>query len=416
MGRHMSRSRFILENRRWLGAGVLLTFCSGFGQTYFIAIFAGEIRAEFGLTDGQWGAIYTAGTLASVGLMLWLGGLADRFRVRHLGLAVLGGLALACLAMAAVPAAWALPAVIFALRFCGQGMAFHLAMVGVSRWFAARRGQAVAVAGLGVAAGEALLPITFVALMGHLPWRALWLIAALVLLAALPLLWRLLRVERQPQSFAADPEARTGLDGRHWTRREMLRHPLFWMVLPLFLAPPSFATVLFFSPVHLAAVKGWELAEFVALFPVYTAASVSAMLLAGAFVDRLGAARLVPFYQVPLAGGFLLLSGAEGIPGAGLAMAVLGAAVGTHATLVQAFWVETYGTRHLGSIRSASVAAMVLGTALGPGISGLLIDAGITFPEQMGGIAAAILMASGLAYLGLRRVARTGSPARGGGA
>ena len=32
-------------NARWLIAGVLLMFASSFGQTFFIAVFAGAIRA-----------------------------------------------------------------------------------------------------------------------------------------------------------------------------------------------------------------------------------------------------------------------------------------------------------------------------------------------------------------------------------
>jgi MFS family permease len=85
---------FLQSNARWLLAGILLAFLSSFGQTFFISVFAGQIRAEFGLSDGDWGWAYTAGTAASAALMLWAGGLADRFRVRSLGGWVL--VALAC--------------------------------------------------------------------------------------------------------------------------------------------------------------------------------------------------------------------------------------------------------------------------------------------------------------------------------
>lgn len=400
----MDALRFVTENRRWLGAGMLLTFCSGVGQTYFISIFAGQIRAEFGLSAGQWGAAYTAGTIASAGLMLWLGGLADRFALRRLAPMVLAGLAAGCLAMALLPAGWALPLALFVLRFCGQGMVFHLAMVGTARWFAASRGRALAIVGLGVAAGEAFLPLGFVTLMGWLPWRTLWLLAALIPALAIPLLLVLLRVERRPRgSIGPGDDQQAGLGGRQWTRADMLRHPLFWMVLPLFLSPPAFATVLFFHQVHLAAVKGWPLAGFVALFPLYTAGSVGGMLLGGMLVDRFGTARIMPFYQLPLVAGFVLIGLAGVLPLAALAMVMIAVSIGTHAALVQAFWAETYGTRHLGSIKSAATAAMVLGTALGPGISGLLIDTGLSFPEQTGGIAALVVAAILLASLGLHR-------------
>ena len=67
----MGFKEFLLRNAPFLGVGVLLTFTSSFGQTYFISIFAGEIRQEFGLSHAAWGAIYAAGTMASAVVMIW---------------------------------------------------------------------------------------------------------------------------------------------------------------------------------------------------------------------------------------------------------------------------------------------------------------------------------------------------------
>jgi hypothetical protein len=41
-----------------------------------------------------------------------------------------------------------------------------------------------------------------------------------------------------------------------------------------------------------------------------------------------------------------------------------------------------YGTDHLGSVRAMATALMVVSTAIGPGITGLAIDWGVTFPDQ----------------------------------
>ncbi len=90
---------FLIQNARWLMAGALLTFLSSFGQTFFISVFAGEIRVSFGLSHGQWGGLYALGTLSSAFVMIWAGALTDRIRVRSLGAVTLIGLALACCAM-----------------------------------------------------------------------------------------------------------------------------------------------------------------------------------------------------------------------------------------------------------------------------------------------------------------------------
>ena len=80
---------FIRENAPFLATGALLSFLSSFGQTFFISIFGGEIRAEYGLSNGDWGLIYMIGTGASAAVMVFAGGLADRFRVRQLGITII---------------------------------------------------------------------------------------------------------------------------------------------------------------------------------------------------------------------------------------------------------------------------------------------------------------------------------------
>lgn len=396
---------FLRANAPFLLAGFLLSFLSTFGQTNFIAIFAGEVRGQFGLTHGEWGTVYAVGTLASAFVMLWAGVLTDRFRVRALGAVVLMALAATCLAMAANPWAWALPVVIFGLRFLGQGMASHTSGVAMARWFVASRGRALSIAAMGYAVGEVVLPLSFVALKEVVDWRWLWVLSAAILLAALPVLSRLLRLERTPQSMAAENPV-TGLGGRMWTRAQALRHPLFWMVCPVILSGPTFGTSFFFQQVHLAEVKGWPHLGLVAIFPIYTGAAVAAMLISGWAVDRFGAIRLMAFYPLPMALFFLVFPAVDSLTVAAFVVVLMGISSGSQATIPVAFWAEVYGTAHLGAIRATSGAVMVVGSALGPVLTGRLIDAGVDFSAQMAGIAAFCAGAVILATLGIARAVR----------
>jgi len=396
---------FLRANAPWLAAGFLLTFASSFGQTFFISVFAGEIRASFGLSHGAWGGIYAIATTASAAVMIYAGGLTDRFRVRHIGMGVLIGLVVAALSMAWITEAWMLVVVVFLLRLFGQGLMGHSAMVAMARWFVATRGRAVSVAGLGVATGEALLPITFVALLGLFDWRLLWVLAATILLVLLPILWALLRLERTPQSFAAT-DGNAGMGGRMWTRMEALRHPVFWMMVPALLGPAAWNTAFFFHQVHLAEAKGWAHVTLVALFPLFTASSVAFMLVAGWLVDRFGSTRLASVYLLPLVAGYMVFALAQGVSGGVLGMVLMGAGVGMHVTMMATFWAEVYGTRNLGSIRAMMASVMVLGTAIGPAVTGALIDLGIDFPAQAFAIAAYFLAASLMAALAGRNSAQ----------
>lgn len=394
---------FLRINAAWLAAGFLLTFTSSFGQTFFISLFAGEIREKFQLSNGQWGGLYTIATTASAIAMVWAGTLTDRYRVRSLGPIVFAGLALAALAMAAVPSVWVLVIVIFALRLTGQGMSNQLAIVAMARWFVATRGKALAIARLGYSTGEALLPMIFVALLALVQWRLLWVAAAGIVLLAIPPLAVLLQRERIPSEMAAGQDA-TGMDGRHWSRSDVLGHRLFWFAVPLLIGPPAFGTALFFHQVHLAEVKGWELLQFVALFPVYSGMGLVVMLASGWAVDRLGTARMIPWLLLPMAAGFFLMGRAETLSGAAVAFVLLALTTGANGTVPSAFWAEFYGTRHIGSIKALASALMVFGSAIGPGLTGLLIDLGYPLPTQMVGIALYFVVAALLMGLGVRSV------------
>lgn len=393
---------FFRDNAPWLTAGALLTFLSSFGQTYFISIFAGEIRTEFNLSHAAWGGIYALGTTLSALVMVWAGGLTDRYRSRSLGTAILLFLAFACLFMALNPFAALLPLVIFCLRFGGQGMVSHIAVVSMSRWFVANRGKALSIAGLGFALGEAALPIVFVAALTVLDWRFLWGFAALMALAGIPALRVLLRQERTPQSHA-ESNASLGMDQRHWTRAAALRHPLFWFMVPALLGPAAFSTAFFFQQVHFAEIKGLAHLQLVALFPLYTGVAVTAMIGSGWLLDRFGTPRVIPWFQLPMIFGFALFAAAQGQGTVAMGLGFVALTTGANATLPNAFWAEFYGTAHMGAIKAMAAAVMVLGSALGPGLTGVLIDAGIALDQQYWGVALYFLLSSALMWMGVRR-------------
>ncbi|MDT8855093.1 MFS transporter [Paracoccaceae bacterium Fryx2] len=396
---------FLRRNAPWLGAGFLLTFASSFGQTFFIAIFAGDIRQEFGLSNAGWGGVYAVATMASAAVMVFAGGVTDRFRVRLIGPVILASLAGAATLMSLSSGIVALTCAVFLLRLMGQGMMGQTAMVAMSRWFVATRGRAISIAGLGVALGEAMLPLAFVALMGWFDWRTLWLFAAGFLLLAAGAMVLILKSERTPQAMARESAA-VGMFGRNWTRVQALRHWFFWLSLPALIGPSAWNTAFFFHQVHFAQAKGWAHFDLVTLFPIYTVTGVGSMLLTGWLADRLGSARIAGVYLIPIAIGYVLIGSAPGLGMAAVGLVFMGLSAGAHMTMSAALWAEFYGTANLGRIRAMTGAFMVLGTAIGPGLCGWLIDRGIDLPHQAYGISAYFVVTAGLAAFGGRRAAR----------
>ena len=393
---------FIKNNLQWLSAGILLTFLSSFGQTYFISIFSGEIRNTFDLSHGDWGLIYGFGTFASAIVMIWAGGLTDIMRVRKLGPIVLCALSASCLFMAFNPLVALLPVVIFCLRLTGQGMSTHIAAVAMSRWFVSNRGKALSISNLGFSFGEALIPLFLVSALIYFSWQKIWILATLVTLFSIPILIWLLRQERSPQSIDAEDQS-LGMNKLHWTRKQTISHPLFWFMMPAVIGQSAFNTAFFFQQVHFSEIKGWEHLNLVSMFPVYTGVAICMMILSGILLDKLGTAKLIPYFQLPMIIAFILFAFGETLYSALLGFIFLGITSGANTTLPYAFWAEFFGTKHLGSIKAAAAAAMVLGSAIGPALTGILLDFDISLNFQYVGISIFFVLSSLFMWVGISR-------------
>jgi len=76
---------------------------------------------------------------------------------------------------------------------------------------------------------------------------------------------------------------------------------------------------------------------------------------------------------------------------------------GGNNTLPNAFWAEFFGTAHIGAIKAMVAAVMVLGSAIGPGITGLFIDLGVGLEQQFLWIAGYFLFTTTCMYIGISR-------------
>ncbi len=381
MSKPQTYGAFLSGNARWLGAAFLMTAFSGFGQTFFISLSAGDVRAELDLSNGAFGSLYMAATLGSALTLPTLGRVLDRFSVAQVAAGVMVMLGLFCALMASATSIWMVGLALYGLRLFGQGMMSNTAMTAAGRWFDAQRGRAVAVIGLGFPASEAIMPVTFVAIMSTFGWRQGWWVAVAVMLAlVLPIVLLLLRKERVPVNTATDVKV---VERRHWTRAEVLRDPMFYLVSAGVLAPPFIVTAVLFHQSYLVELRGWTRELFAMAFIVMSASAVLSSLVLGQLIDRFTARRILPFMLVPLACGTAVLALVHAPYAPFIFMALIGLSNGFVATFTGALWPELYGTRHLGAVRSVVFAFMVFASALGPGLAGWLIDFGVPYDGQI---------------------------------
>ncbi|MGB5720344.1 MAG: MFS transporter [Woeseiaceae bacterium] len=397
---------FIRRNFRWIAGGFMLTYFSSVGQTYFISASVSEWQVTFDLSHGEFGRLYMFATLASAVCLPLVGRLADLVPAHHLVAMVMPVLAGAALMAGYASSVPILVVAVFLLRLFGQGMMTHIALTSTGRWFVAERGRAVSLVVLGHQGGEATIPLAFAALTIACGYRVGWTSAAIALLViGLPFIYWCYRKPRVPHGQLST-ETTTSTPVRSWTRREVLRDPIFWVLLTGVLAPAFIGTTIFYHQNYLTVLHDWPPQLFSVSLLVMALTTVGCALITGAVIDRFGATLVLPYFLLPLAGACFAVGYSGSETTLFIAMVLLGISYGISSTLFGSLWPEIYGLAHLGAVRSITVSAAVLATAAGPGLTGTLIDRGMGLPAQMMFFGVYCLAAAGalsMASLSLQR-------------
>ena len=393
-----------------------MTFWSAPGQTFLISLFSGELRSDLGLSDGEFAAIYSLATLLSAIVMIWSGSLVDRVDLRRLSIAIVLGLGIGCGMMSLSSGLITLLISLFVLRQLGQGLMFIVSSTAMVRYLDEHKGKATALAGMGYAVAEAVMPGMLVALLLWAGWRHSWQIAGILLvLFMVPAILYLLRGHvqrhREYEARLANPTTHDVhvVRRRQWTRAEVIRDRYFYLFAPGLMSQPLMFTGFIFHQVHLVESKEWPLIGWAALFSIYAMVSVATKLVTGHVIDRYGAIRMIPLVALPMGVGLVILSFSSSLFGGGVFLVLTGITVGFQSTAVAPFWSEMYGNQHLGAIKSLGSAVMVFCTALSPIVMGWQIDIGTDMNSLASAAAIYIFLTSGLAYYAYRsRPGRSG--------
>ena len=287
----------------------LATFCSGPGQSFVFSVFVDPILADTGLSRVYLSTLYAFGTGVSAIMVVVVARLIDRFGARLMLAGIAFGLGIACFGMSAAAGPIALFLGFAAMRALGQGSLPVTANILTAQWFVERRGRAMAVVVLGLAASNALLPPVTQSLIGAFDWRTAYIVlGAAIWMLLIPT--SLLIVRNRPEAVGLHPDGSPepvqepgGEDKQERGSWEAVSSLNFWLLAVPLAAIPFAVTALVFHQISILGEQGISAAAAAGVFVPFAAASAAATAFSGFLIERLGPRQPTVYQHVLAARG-----------------------------------------------------------------------------------------------------------------
>ena len=297
--------------------------------------------------------------------------LADRVGPRLVATLVAAALGAACVGMAFARGFAAFFLAFAALRALGQGSTPINATLLTAQWFVLRRGRAMAMMGLGLAASLALLPPLSRVLIDAVGWREAYVVLG-VTVWALVIPATLLLARDTPEEMGLHPDgldhpplreaAGTAAPGE----RRVFSSLTFWLLALPLTTSPFVVTALVFHQAGIFAERGLSAGVAAAVFVPFALTTALSSTLAGFAVDRLGPVPLfllsMLLLVLALAASRLIESAADAV----LYASLLGTSSGAQRIVQSVLWAHYYGRHGLGRVQGSATSIMILMSALGP--------------------------------------------------
>jgi len=358
--------------------GLIFTFFSSFGQSFFIGLFNSSIRTDLNISHGQFGTIYALATLLSSFSLIWIGKKIDDFKLIYYSLFVIFLLFFSSLFFSFVNSILFLFIGIYLLRLSGQGLMSHTATTSISRYFNLNRGKALSATWLGLSAAEFILPITIVFFLSIYSWRSIWISIALLIILFLPIISFLTIKNIKLSSREKKNRNLKKINIKSWTRKEVLLDPKFYLISLVMLALPAINTGVFVYQSFILESKNWDDFVIAKSFMFYSFFSVGTLFISGPIVDKFTSRKILPLMNIPSFFAMVILFFSDNYTSAYIVLGLMGISNGLANVLGSSTWAEIYGVKYIGSIKALTTSMMVFSTAFGTAIFGIIIDLGYT--------------------------------------
>jgi MFS family permease len=372
----MTYSELLQKEPRPLFFAMVNSFFSCYGQSHFLALFSLALFQHYQITNTFFGSLYASATLISAFALPVLGPLIDRVDVRKYCLGITFGLALGLFLLLQTKSLFVLFSSIFLLRLCGQGLCTHVNGVCTARYFGLNRGKALSLTNIGFPLAEGLFtPLVAFLILQTNTEKTLTLLLCLLFLIYLPATYyttRKIPLFNRPalQQEMADVHT-SSVD---WTPQQVLKHKIFYLLISHSIFPAFSLTGFLIYQTSYAASKHWPLQIIAFSMSLFAIGRLLSSFLTGPLVDKYGALKLFPYYQIPLSAAFFLMWLIDSPLVAYGGLFLCGLTVGSAAPIKSSLWAELYGVAHLGAIKSLFATIIVVVTSISPLLFGWMVD------------------------------------------
>ena len=352
------------------------SFFSCFGQSHFLALFSLTILQQYHLSNTNFGTLYAGATFLSAFFLPVVGPWIDRVDVRKYCLLILFSLITGYYFLLSTSSLVVLFVSLFLLRMGGQGLCTHINGVCTARYFGNNRGKALSLTNTGFPVAEGIFtPIMAGLIVVYSPQFIIYILLTLLVLIYFPITFFITKNNshfNKPLLSEEVPDQHTSR--KNWTPHDVLRHKIFYLLISHSIFPAFSLSGFLIYQMSYAQSKNWPLNTVALAMSLFACGRLLSAFVTGPLVDRLGALRLFPFYQLPLALAFSLLWYFETPWIASAGLFLCGVTVGAAAPIKSSLWAELYGVAHLGAIKSLFATIIVIVTSVSPLFFGWMID------------------------------------------
>ncbi|MGC8550883.1 MAG: MFS transporter [Acidobacteriaceae bacterium] len=381
-----------------MAAGTVGVVMSVPGQTMGVSVYTDHLLQGLSISRTQLSIAYMLGTLASAILLPMVGRLLDRLGARILGVIASIGLALSLAFLANSPSLlsritaqtrwnpeWVGLALAFVgflgIRHFGQGQLTMTSRTMIGRWFERRRGFVFGLSGLFVAFGFGIAPLLLNHLIDTFHWQTSLLVIAGALVLMAGFVWLTFRNSPEECGLEIDggpakkPNAVPVPEIPSLTAPQAARTSAFWIFNFGLVGQALISTAITFHMGRLAQLNGMSTAKAFSVFLPVAFLSTACDFLGGLLSDRIPLKYLLATMQLGMCLGLLGMQTYGTTSGFTMTAVGLGVSNGLYSLLSGAAWPRLFGRRHLGAIAGLSMGWIVAGSAVGPFLFSLGLDA-----------------------------------------